>query len=767
MAQQTQVRRIQIEVDVKGSGDLDSVAKSLGNLNKTSQGLVGTLANLRNAFLGYFAVLKVGQLAELSDTMQLLFDRITILSGSTDKAKDVFKGLLEVANTTRTSIDDLATVYARVAQSSDALGLSQKELLTLTETLQNTFRLSGASTQEAVGSTIQLTQAFSLGKLRGQELRSVLTQNVVVAKLLRQEFGNDIFKKAEKGMVDVNKVAAVLYEHQQEINASAAKLGQTFNQTVTVALNNFKVKLLEINQEFNVSGEFAKGVVFIEDHLTQLTLIVGVLAATAIPALITALASLITTVGVFVASNPITLAFAAIGIAIALSIKNFGELEVVFKNTMASIALAASDFAQRLSFTFSLGGANKKLDDFAENARTVARSFQAEAQAIANNPLARSGGKRSDYIQSKEESDATSKRLRGLKTTGDETEKFKDILAKLNKEFSDGKITQDEYFAKLDSTEPEKFFLQFKEGKIDLEQYKNSLDKLDFTKLKRDLPEINRSYTQGRISLAEYNKEIEENQLRDLTLQAEHGTLAFKDLNEQILKTSDSLSFRTSGYGGAQAYIESIGKIGQQVAAGITTAFGALETGFTDFIKTGKFNFDKFTQSILDDLTKIVVRAAIIAPFANILTQALGPSTPRGTAYTGGDVNPSYGTVAAHGAAFDSGVRKFASGGLVTSPTMFGYGGGKRGLMGEAGTEAILPLSRNSRGDLGVHASTSPVNVTVINNAGVDVETKASTGPSGERTIELMIHKSVREGLSNGSYDKSLQASYGLRRKGS
>lgn len=46
----------------------------------------------------------------------------------------------------------------------------------------------------------------------------------------------------------------------------------------------------------------------------------------------------------------------------------------------------------------------------------------------------------------------------------------------------------------------------------------------------------------------------------------------------------------------------------------------------------------------------------------------------------------------------------FASGGIVKSPTFFGFDGGKRlGLMGEAGAEAILPLVRGSDG-LGVKA---------------------------------------------------------------
>lgn len=55
----------------------------------------------------------------------------------------------------------------------------------------------------------------------------------------------------------------------------------------------------------------------------------------------------------------------------------------------------------------------------------------------------------------------------------------------------------------------------------------------------------------------------------------------------------------------------------------------------------------------------------------------------------------------------------FAKGGVVNNPTYFNAGG-SLGLMGEAGTEAVLPLTRGADGRLGVAAQGggSPVHVT-------------------------------------------------------
>jgi phage-related minor tail protein len=70
----------------------------------------------------------------------------------------------------------------------------------------------------------------------------------------------------------------------------------------------------------------------------------------------------------------------------------------------------------------------------------------------------------------------------------------------------------------------------------------------------------------------------------------------------------------------------------------------------------------------------------------------------------------------ANGAAFSQGrVTPFARGGVVSSPTSFPMRGGT-GLMGEAGAEAIMPLTRGPDGRLGVQSQGGGRAVTVVMN---------------------------------------------------
>jgi len=83
-------------------------------------------------------------------------------------------------------------------------------------------------------------------------------------------------------------------------------------------------------------------------------------------------------------------------------------------------------------------------------------------------------------------------------------------------------------------------------------------------------------------------------------------------------------------------------------------------------------------------------------------------------------------TPAANGMALSGGVQRFASGGVVQSATTFGMAGGRTGLMGEAGPEAIMPLKRLPSGRLGVEAQGG--GTTINDNRRITIQVQDDAG---------------------------------------
>jgi hypothetical protein len=123
-----------------------------------------------------------------------------------------------------------------------------------------------------------------------------------------------------------------------------------------------------------------------------------------------------------------------------------------------------------------------------------------------------------------------------------------------------------------------------------------------------------------------------------------------------------------------------------------------------DGTATVKDAFKAMASDIIKELYRVLVVQRLVGGF-NV-------STGTGTGIVGA-IGRLFGN--ANGNAFSNGnVVPFANGGVVGSPTTFPMAGGKTGLMGEAGPEAIMPLKRGKDGKLGVAADGG--GTVVVNN---------------------------------------------------
>jgi len=230
-------------------------------------------------------------------------------------------------------------------------------------------------------------------------------------------------------------------------------------------------------------------------------------------------------------------------------------------------------------------------------------------------------------------------------------------------------------------------------------------------------------------------------------------------------------------------YGEAANDVGAQVASSFASATQAMEDGFVSFVTTGKLSFSDLTKSVLADIARMQARAAISGLFNYAMTavSAYFGSDTSGVTESSAANTASYWDSAAgggqglklnaKGGVYSSPSLSSYSGSIVSSPAMFAFAKGA-GLMGEAGPEAIMPLSRAANGELGVNVTgmagggSGAVTVQIINQSGTQLGASAESDGQGNITVILtQIERGLADNVSSGrgALNQALRSRYGLK----
>lgn len=219
------------------------------------------------------------------------------------------------------------------------------------------------------------------------------------------------------------------------------------------------------------------------------------------------------------------------------------------------------------------------------------------------------------------------------------------------------------------------------------------------------------------------NADVYDQQLRD----AANNHTAMK---KQIVDNYEQMKVAQQDWAaGVSSAYKQYAEDGQNYAAMtkevFTNAFNGMEDALVSFVTTGKASFSDLTRSILADMARMAVRIAASRALTAIIGMFAGPSAPA-AASMGSATSYDMGMAAAKGAAFDKGTQYFAKGGaftnsIVSKPTSFSTNKSSNNVMGEAGPEAIMPLTRASDGSLGVRASVDVSGLQQGGGSGVQV----------------------------------------------
>ena len=174
----------------------------------------------------------------------------------------------------------------------------------------------------------------------------------------------------------------------------------------------------------------------------------------------------------------------------------------------------------------------------------------------------------------------------------------------------------------------------------------------------------------------------------------------------------------------------------KQLADSIANTFGNAFMSIVDGTESAKDAFRSMARDIIKQLYQILVVEKMVNSISGAIQSGFGGGgAPQGPMPSGNPI-------------------PHANGGVVGSPTTFPMSGGKTGLMGEAGPEAIMPLKRGANGKLGVQMEGGGATTVVQNfnfSANGDDSVKRIIAQAAPKIAEMTKSQIVNDRKRGGS----------------
>lgn len=259
--------------------------------------------------------------------------------------------------------------------------------------------------------------------------------------------------------------------------------------------------------------------------------------------------------------------------------------------------------------------------------------------------------------------------------------------------------------------------------------------------------DLQRQYQSGDISEELYRQELALNKrYLDERLRDQEGFYAASDAQR-----SDWAAGMREGFAN---WADTASDYASQSADLVNNTMSGLVGNISEALAGNKVDWEDWSKSVLASMQKIILNAMIV----NSLQSSMGGGGFLGGLFGGsaGGSTPSgsYNSAAsglqlnAKGGAYASASLSAYSNSIVRSPTYFAFAKGA-GLMGEAGPEAIMPLTRSADGSLGVRvtgAQTSPAGSGEIN-----ITQHFTISGNGDAALKQAMEEAAARGARDGA----------------
>ncbi len=300
----------------------------------------GRARNQVLAFLAAFELQRrIAQLVALADAWSQMEARLKLATAGTREYTIAQRELFAMAQRIGVPVQELTSLYGRLAAVVRQLGGDQRQALAITEAIAQALRISGAGAGQAQAALLQFGQALASGVLRGDEFNSVMENSPRLARALADGLNVPIGRlraMAEQGQLTADVVIRALLSQKDRLATEYASLPVTVGQAFTRLENAFAQWVHRLDESTGFTRKLAAALDWLSENLDTVMTWLGriaqvglaVLAYRMIPALITAW-QLLAEAAVLAASRTAA-AWAIANQSIGTAIASVGRLRLAF-----------------------------------------------------------------------------------------------------------------------------------------------------------------------------------------------------------------------------------------------------------------------------------------------------------------------------------------------------------------------------------------------------------------------------------------------------
>ena len=251
---------------------LRSERDALAQSERAHIGLSGAMTMVTRGLAMIGVSVTVGEFIKMADASTNVASKLKLVTSSTVELASVQGDLFRSAQSSRVNYVELVSTYAQMARATKELGVSQKDMLAVTQTISQAVTISGGSAQSAQAALVQLSQGFASGALRGEELNSVMEQTPRLAMAIAQGMGislGELRKFGSEGKLSAEAVIDALKKAAPSVQNEFGQMTVTVESATTNAINSLTRLSGAFDSATGATGMLAGGMQYLSSTMDE------------------------------------------------------------------------------------------------------------------------------------------------------------------------------------------------------------------------------------------------------------------------------------------------------------------------------------------------------------------------------------------------------------------------------------------------------------------------------------------------------------------